>query len=777
MLKEKEHLELGKYALVRASASEIETNKEEQPIKQVHHLFIIDCSGSMYHELPRIRTDLYNKVSTLMKEEDSLTIIWFSSRGEFGVVVEDFKMKSKTMEQLRSLIDKQLHPRGLTAFKDPLIESKKIISRLMSSNKEMVHSLFFLTDGHDNQSTEKDILAAISELKPELVSAAIVEYGYYCNRKLLSEMSMEVGGVHVFAQDFQDYEPYLKKQFEQNIRSQRKKVNFGKVHGNIVFSKIGDDVLIYKVDEKGDAFIDTEAGDIYYLKDTGVSSESFESEFFKNAANGNIKSEDLLRASYAAMFAFSRKSDYKTISDILRVVGDAYFIKKKANTFGTQKINELEAEFMQASNSIDSMFIEGYNPKLEPKEDAYCVMDMLDDLMEHDDNLWYPRNENFSYKRIGRKVQLASKKASKDEKEKLKEMIDKGNTAEAIKKLQELEEQPAGLKFVYEDEGKGYPIHDLVWNNSRANLSVRVKFDGFVELPDAAHGALLSDFPKIPKVFKTHMYRNYTIIKDGIINTYRLPVSLNEETFKKLQANGLLEGESYVANKIYVLDFSSLPVINQKMVKETSAEKLFRDQYSLLKIQAKNSVFNHLKKAYFDNVSLDFSAMYGEEGAAWLKEFGLTPNGYNPKVTQEPSTEETMVNTLSVKIDKMTVPSGKKDFEAIMTKMEKGMGLTPREKLLEGPIKEFQAFEKLSDGVSESAKKTLLETWLSERSKDIRKEKTKLMNDISRVQFTTIVGKSWFSDLDSREDKEMVIEVDGEERKFIIEDQLETIKI
>jgi hypothetical protein len=777
MLKEKERLELGKYALIRASASEVKTSKEEQPIKQVHHLFIIDCSGSMYYELPRIRTDLYNKISTIMKPDDSVTIIWFSSRGEYGVVVEDFKMKSKTMEQLRDVIEKQLHPRGLTAFKDPLLESKKIISRITTSNKDMVHSLFFLTDGHDNQSTERDIISAINDLKPALVSAAIVEYGYYCNRKLLSEMSMEVGGVHVFAQDFQDYEPYLKKQFEQKVRSERKKVNFGKVHGNIVFSMVGEDVLIYKVDENGDAFLDVEAGDVFFLQERNATGEKSNNEFFENAANGNISDETLLKATYASMFAFSRKSDYKTISDILRVAGDAYFIRKKANTFGTQKINELEAEFLQAANNTESMFIEGYNPNLEPKEDAYCVMDMLDDLMAYDDNLWYPRNENFVYKRIGRKTQLASKKASKDQKEKLKEMIDKGDTAEALKQLQELEEQPSGLKFIYKDDTKGYPIHDLVWNNSRANLSVRVKFEGSVELPDSAHDASLSDFPKIPKNFDTHMYRNYTIIKDGIINTYRLPVSLNEETFNKLQANGLLEGETYTSGKIYVLDFSSLPVINQKMVKETSAEKLFRDQYALLKIQAKNTVFNHLKKAYFENVSLDFAALYGAEGAAWLKEFGLTPNGYNPKVTQEPSTEETMVNTLSVKIEKMTVPNTKKDFDAILSKIEKGMGLTNREKLLEGPIREFQAFEKMSDGVSDAAKKTLIDTWLSERSKDIRKEKTRLMNDISRVQFTTIVGKSWFSDLDSRDEKEMIIELDGEERKFVIADELETIKI
>ena len=524
-----------------------------------------------------------------------------------------------------------------------------------------------------------------------------------------------------------------------------------------------------------------DGGDVYCLWDTALTSMTTASQHtiqealpdkYSSTSKMTFSPEllELTQAAYAAMFAFSRKSDYSTISEILRNVGDAYLIKKKANTFGTQKINELEADFLAEANDRASMYIDGYDPNLEPAEDAYCVMDMLDDLMEHDENLWYPLNENFTYQRIGRKAVLAGNKPSKDEKENLKLLIEQNKTEEALKKLQELNAEPEALKFEYSDKEKGHPIHNLVWNKSRANLSVQVMFDGTVELPKNA-------FSKLPAIFPTKRFRNFTIIKDGIINTYRLPVSLARDTFDKLQKNGLLQGEVFEENKVYVLDYSSLPVINQKMVKETSAKELFENQFKLVKVQARNTVFNHLKKAYFDNVSIDFAAQYGEEAAAWLKEIGITPNGYAPKVTLEPPTEEAVVNTLSVKIDKMTIPNTKKDFEAIMTKMDKGLGLTAREKLLEGPINEFKAFEKLSDGVSDAAKKTLLETWLTEKSKEIRKEKIRLMNDISRTQFVTIVGKAWFSDLDGREEKEMELMIEGEERKFTIEDKMETIKV
>lgn len=771
MLQEKEKIDLGKYSLIRVGVDRSE--KKETVAKSVHHIFVMDASGSMYYELPQIRTDLYAKVTELMKEGDLLSLIWFSSKGQFGIITEGWMMKGgDSLKELKQSIDRELYARGATAFKDPLVEVEEMIGRVNEEHDDIAHSLFFMTDGHDNQCSEKDIISAIGALKPFLASAAIIEYGYYCNRKLLSDMSMEVGGVHVFSSDFNDYEPYLKKQFSQKIRSQRAKVNVGKVHGDILFSKKDDDIIIYKVDNEGGALVDLDGGDLFYLvpsKSNDVPNST--STFFKDVAEGKALPNEIetAQSAYSAMFAFSRKSDYNTISDILRAVGDAYLIKKKANTFGSQKINELEADFSVASNDRAFMYLNGYDPTLEPKEDAYCVMDLIDDLMEYDDNLWYPGDPAFSYKRIGRKAILAGKKTSKDEKEALKLLIENNKNEEAMKKLQEINDEPKALKFVRTNSNAGHPIHNLVWNNSRANLSVQVTFEGTVELPENDFG--------LPTIFETKQFRNFTIIKDGIINTYRLPVSLNEKTFEKLQQNDLLAGETYEPGKIYVLDFSDLPVINQKMVKETSAKKLFEDQFKLSKLQARNSVFNHLKKAYFSNVSIDFSAKYGDAAAAWLKELGITPNGFAPKTTLEPTTEETVVNTLSVKIDKMTIPNTKKDFESVMSKMEKGMGLTPREKLLEAPILEFQAFEKMSDNVSDDAKKTLIETWLTARSNEIRKEKSKLMNSISRTQFVTIVGKSWFSDLDSRDDKEMLLEMDGEERKFIINDKMETIKI
>jgi len=165
---------------------------------------------------------------------------------------------------------------------------------------------------------------------------------------------------------------------------------------------------------------------------------------------------------YAGMMAYSRSNDFNTISDMLRVVGDAYFIVRKANTFGTQKINELEAELMATMQDPEKMFRDGYNPDLEPAEDAYCVMDMIDDLMTSEDAKWYP--SQMKYKRMSRKTER--KDVSDTDREQVDLLLSENKIDDAMSMLQKIKDNKIG--FINEDKDKGFPITSLTWNNKRA---------------------------------------------------------------------------------------------------------------------------------------------------------------------------------------------------------------------------------------------------------------------------------------------------------------------
>lgn len=753
---------------------EKEKVEEKTVVTNTHHIFIVDCSGSMYDQLPQIRKDLYNKISTDLKPEDSLTLIWFSGRKQCGVILEDYHIKSNiSLSKVKELVDRYLVTVGLTAFKDPFEEAKAVVERIMKEKQNIIHSLFFITDGYDNQYSTKEILSAVTAIKEKISNSIIVEYGWYCNRELLSKMACEMGGVHIFSEHFQDYAPYIHKEFTNQTISKRKYIKLeGEVNYGSPFNITKDgEVINYSINENNEVFVNEDSDEFYYFSKFPVGLEMKMNMLTESARtiNGVLVHDEhdaFNKALYASLFSFSRINDYNKVSEILKFIGDARFIIKKANTFGTQKINELESEFLQAVNDKTLRFVEGYNPDLEPAEDAYCVLDMIEDLMEDENNLWYPNHEAFKYKRIGAKAVTKSGVSDKD-KEELEKLLKEGKFKELQDKAEEVSKKEDGVNFEYEDENMGYPITDLVWNEKRANLSVQVRYPGQVVLPE-------NNFSNLPKIFKTNKFRNYTLIKDGIIHSYRLPVSLSEETFNKLQKNGLLKDEIYELNKIYVLDFSSLPVINRMMVNTMSAEQLFRNEYELLKLKANNTVFNHYRKMKIGKVGFDFVEQYGEDATNWLKELGITPSGFNPPSALEKTGEEMLVNSLKVKIDKLTLMTAEKDFLKVLEKYKNKESLTPRESLLIPAIEEFETFMKSMDGIEDDK---LVITWIDKKSKLFRKRKNQLMNQISKSKFLCIVGKSWFKEFNSRDEKEMTLNIDGNDIKFELDDKMETIKL
>lgn len=751
-----------------------EQQKEQIVELSTQHIFVIDCSGSMSGELSTIRKDLFNKISTILKPSDSVTIIWFSGRNEYGVILEDYTVHSNiALEKVREIINKYLTAQCLTAFKQPLEEVKSVIQRVRDNKPDILHSMFFLTDGYDNQFSTKEILKATGELSDYLNSATIVEYGWYCNRELLSQMAQEIGGVHTFSQNFQDYEPYLTKQFTSDNRGKRTYIELANSPKfDMVFNIVDGDIVMYKTNENNEILINV-GGDtnIFYFTESSVVEPDYcnvhNLEYVKEYFNNRIESQ-MIQGMYASLFAFSRKSDYGMVSEILKALGDAYFITEKANTFGTQKINELEAKFLDAVNDSSKRYIDGYNPNLEPAEDAYCVLDMMQDLMTQEGNYWYPQHEAFNYKRIGSKTIAKMVDLSEEDRQKIDDLLDNKKLDEAQKLLEEIKKnQPTQLKFNYNSDLQAFPFYDLVWNETRANLSVQVNYKGYVELPENQFG--------LPEQFPTNQFRNYTLIKDGIVYNYTLPISFGKETFDKLQSNGLLENETFEEGKIYVLDFSKLPVINRKMIGSLSAKELFTNEWELLKLKSTNAVYNYYKKLKFQNTSKGFIDQYGKEATEWLATFGLKDYGFNPPKSVEKQGEQIDVNVLEVKIEKMSTTPGKKEIESAERKINAKEPLTPKEALAENAIKEFGQFTGLIKEVTNQDK--MLEDWLYQKSKFFRTEKNRLMSEISKAKFLTIVGKSWFTEFSDRSQNEMTLNLDSQDVKFKVEDKIETITI
>lgn len=96
-------------------SSQVNVNDVVVIDKKINHVFVVDVSGSMYHELPLIRKQLKNKLSNVMRDGDTISIIWFSGRNDAGILKEEVEVKSlKTLNDLNDAIDRWLVPMGCT---------------------------------------------------------------------------------------------------------------------------------------------------------------------------------------------------------------------------------------------------------------------------------------------------------------------------------------------------------------------------------------------------------------------------------------------------------------------------------------------------------------------------------------------------------------------------------------------------------------------------------------------------------------------------------------
>lgn len=713
-----------------------------------HHILVIDCSGSMYSDLPLIRKQLKNKLPDLVKEGDSVSIIWFSGKNEYGVLKEEVYVKSlKELGDLNNAIDRFLQPMGLTGFVGPLNKTEELIKRISQSSKnDSKFSMLFLTDGYDNQHSKSDILAQVSKLSTVVNSATFVEYGYYCNRQLLTQMAENIGGISIFSESFDDYDPIFDN-FIKNTEFSSKKIEHTiktDVKNGYVFSIDNDNIVTYKV-EDNKVLLPDDVTHIYYLNNEQINLSS------KNDI-------DLLKL-YSLLYTLSVRMLSDDIYPVLSYLGDKYLIDKYTNAFGKFNITEFQSICYNISNGNEVEYKDGMvDQSYLPDENAYCVMDLLNDLGESKENLFFPGHETFSYNRIGSLKEQKSSKVSDEDINKLKLLTeqltgskDLSNLDEITKEINEIKTRLYTLKFENLSKNFGFEMNDFVYNSTRPNVSVRVRYDGYVDLSKL-------DNPKLEKV-DTFIYRTYTLIKDGIINVRQLPVILSEETYNKIKsATELLNGTTYNREQIYVLDLSKLPTVNRNMVSSISSKELANKSYELLQLQAKQKVFKYYKDKFFPKQSVGFVDKYGKETTDWLKELGITEyNGFAPKYTSIKSGEMYNSTELDVKIGGFSsLPS----VNDVLKKTASGK-FTPREELLYRTMVEYENFIASDDYKDSKNQDEYLKVWLENKANSAIKRTRVLNNEIAKIIFSLILSQNWFTDLESIEDKTCSLDIDG----------------
>jgi len=742
-------------------SQEINSNTTVEIAKSVNHIIVIDVSGSMSYDLPLIRTQLKNKLPNLLHASDTVSIVWFSGNNESGILKEEVEVKSlKTLSDLNDAIDKWLKPIGLTAFHKPLVLVKEIIDRIKKDRPNSVYSLFFLTDGCNNNCSWSDVIKALKNLKYDLASSTFIEYGFYCNSESITEMASTVGGSKISTSSFNEYEPVFDSSISKTLSGGKKTIVeiTDKYLYDFAFS-VGKDgsVLLYNIQDNK----------------IMVGSDVKEVHFFSPNAIGNTENpllygaipQEQVAILYAAVYVLSDKLMNDDAEKIFYALGDNHFYKMLVNAFGKQKLNSFKAAIKECVADASKRFVEGKGAIQKVPDDAYCLMNLIEDLGNIEGCLFYKGHPDFNYNLIGRKRVTRGENLSEADKKRLSEAK---NLDEVNKITEELKEKNVEVKFVDSDPNRGYPLTDLVWNEKRANLSVRIRIEGEAIIPENKFG--------IDKI-ATFRYKTYTLIKDGIVNVKKLPVSYSIEVLNLLKAHNVnyiqsnllstdVNYKSDMNDLVLVIDLTSLPLINRGMVKSISAKGLAIQEWELQKLQADKKVYDYFRKSLFPKESKSFVELLGQEAADWLKTIGITDyNGFAPLTDAEESTDFYMSVNLETKIKGF---SSLPKVEDVITKLKDGKALKPSEAIMSDAIKKYQAQldSDMYQSLNEEQQKGVLKTYLITKSDILNKKRKKALQEIAQIKFSLILSKRWFSEFKTFDENKLNIKLDDQDLEF-----------
>ena len=685
----------------RVSSAKTASQSVEVP---VNHVFVIDCSGSMHYDLPKIRIQLKNKLPSLLKQNDTVSLVWFSGKGEFGKLVEKVKVNDlNDLNRLSAAIDRWLQPMGCTGFVEPLHS----VRELCDTND--VYSMMFLTDGCDNEWPRSQIIDASTELATLLANAVFVEYGFYCNHQLLTEMADATNGAVVFAEDFDKYDPIFDGICKRRITSRRIEVEVGSPVENFVWSCGDAGAITYKVDN-GKVYVPEDVDEVFW---------------FTDESDSTVTNWKALYQGLSAL-ALNRRSEFvrKQLSDI----GDVALYNQYSNAFGKQNLYDFAETLRKAGEDDKLRFTQGKQVGLQPKEDAYTVLNLLYDLKQGDAQVDMSK---LHYNRIGRATEMSAE-LSRKETEALTESI---SSSSSIREIKELTDEAVRLatersRMRFASSSNLAKIGSFSYNETRPNVSMLFSLNGTVGLPSDAPSALPHDFP-------TTIFRNYTVIRDGLLNIEQLPVVATQSVIDKLKLNGVpMRQES---DGTTVIDLRSMPIINAKMVKSVNAQSLADAIHENMSLKASVKVF----KGFLEEVkpaekSQDIKAKYGEECAEYLKSVGITDSGFNPKTTLSKPTDKYMSVEFAVKFKGLsTIPS----YNALLKKLSTGKPLTVGEQLLKPAYDECV---KQKSALSESD----FIDWLEEQIRVSTEKANALYEKIIEDKFSIVIGQTWFGDLD-----------------------------
>lgn len=747
--------------------------KAVQTPKSTNLIFVLDCSGSMSGSDAKVREQCKKKITTSLKAGDSVTLLWFSGRGEFGVILEGETVDTlQDLQRVHGVIDRWIHATGLTGFKEPLVEAGNAARRLRTKFPDNTNVMMFMTDGGENQWPRPDVVKTVEAIAGDFDAISFVEYGNYADRAFLSQLAERAGGAHVVASDFDKFDVAVTDFMNKRVLGGKKvEVPLPNVDiiGGFLFALDGQDLISFapQAIQGMKVLVPESTREVFFLCPTKVGAAG--PSIDEQASSGGTR--EALQGAYAALSLFSLRMRPDVVFPLLSALGDVRFIESFANCFGKQAYTRFMQEAQAAAVNESLRFQQGRNPSLVPREDAFTVLELLGRLQEDEGSVVLLNDPRFVYNRISRARVDSNSVLTTEEQAQVAALQKQMSGEKDPKKVKAITDQiaaitakPEPLKFVEDPTlaTRGYEIRDLTWNQERPNVSVLVTKIGTVDLSSRA------DRPaKVPAIFPTRTFRNYSIVTDGIVNVDKLPTrispTLADLLREEMKAGRLAKDAVAFDGDVTLFLLDKIPVLNRRQVKTVSAEALFRQEYALQKVKGEQKVLNNVKASVVPEGTrgLGIAETYGADAAAWLEAQGITDKGFAPLMVQKESTDFYVAKALEVSIAGLSnLPSVSKVQEKMkVVAADPKKKFTISENTMVGAIKATSEYL-ASNVVKGQEASEAVKKWATEQAEKKTAECRALMREIAQTKFAVIVGQTWFSEFKSLEENSLKLKLD-----------------
>lgn len=686
--------------------------------ENVNHIWIYDRSYSMSYELPQLANDIIDRAKKV-PAGDTVTLGWFSSEGQHNFILKGFKIGSDSdWKVLEKAVTENKRPIGTTCFSEILSSTETVVKDLSVFSDAF--ALVFFSDGYpvvSNYSREvKNIFSAIDKIEGKISASLMVGYGDYYNKELMADMAESLGGslahcsqlpefgisLDAFVQQSQDLAPKI----EIKLATDTKKDDlvFTVREGNVAVHAIADNNTV-KVSpkRKGDLSV--------FILTSSVPSGATEVALTEDVISRTSKKESLVQGAYAAAFLLTQKTKVDSALDVLGALGDKSLIDAVSNSFTNADYGKAENKIKTATFSPKAgRLTQGYDVNYLPKEDAFCLVDALSVLMKDENAYFYPYHPAFNYRRVGQKSVARE-----------------------------------GYPTFTAEEFAKCPLNSLTWNSSKLNLSVLAKINGTVALPKGHEKVGFG------KDYPTFVWRNFTVVKDGFLNTLTLPVSVSNSTLAILEKEGLVaEKSTYGEDTVVTLDLTKVPVMNRAIANgRTSATELCKKAYEEVRLKGVMKALNTLKSELDDSETT--GTVFTEKQQDFLTEAGFRKDGsFSPPVDKADPVDSYFAKEFAIKIKgHSSLPK----VEDVRKKAEAGKSQTVTGALVK------QGLDLFDKKVDPTATKQLKLATVNDLIAKTKAELFDVRSYIQTTKFAVILGKKWFDEFDSRDDNS--IDVDG----------------